>query len=118
MHVDVVYRTDPDRNIRDPLPEENGFVFRLVRGDLFDPIGDPNSWFEPPWPKRVLRHYFRWLAFPFFAWKLGRFRGYIGAKVYGFDRPEYLNFPTVEDYDVFDGSEAFCFSFRMSRSTD
>lgn len=118
MYVEVVYRNDPERSIRDPLPETDGFVFRLVRGDLFDPVGDPNSWFEPPWPKRVLRATFKYLPFPFLAWKFGGFRGYVGAKVYGFDRTEYLNFPKVTAADVYDGSEAFCFSFRFSRSTD
>lgn len=108
MQVNVIYRNDPERELLDPLPEKNGIVFRLVRGDLCDPMF--GGWFKPPWPKLVLRHTFTWMPLPFLAWRLGRWTGYIGAKVYGVHHEQYLHW--LPAGEVFDGSQAFCFSLR------
>jgi hypothetical protein len=110
MNVEVVYRNDLARPVLDPLPEENGVVFRLIRGDYLDPFfGD---WFKPPYPRIVLRARFEFLPFPFFAWKLGSWSGYLGAKVYGVHHPEYVQSLRLHPDDVYEGSTAFCFSIR------
>lgn len=112
MNVEIVYRSDPHRPLTDPLPESNGLVFRLVRGDLCDPMN--GRWFDPPFPTKVIRWRFETLPLPFVAWKLGKFRGYLGAKVYGVDSEHYLNWLPASE--VYTGSQAFCLSARMSLS--
>ena len=112
MKVSVLYRNDPERPIKDPVLEPGGrkFVFRLVRGDYCDPFG--GQWFGPDYPVRVIRWRFTWLAFPFvaFKWPFLDRAFYFGAKVYGADAPEYLDW--MGDQDVGPDSVAFCISFR------
>lgn len=110
MNVEFVYRNDLARHPLDPLPEENGVVFRLVRGDYLDPFF--GNWFTPPYPKIVLRARFEFLAFPFFAWRWGSWTGYVGAKAYGVNHLAYEDSLRVSREDIYDGSRAFCFSFR------
>lgn len=108
MKIKVLYRSDPERPLKDPLPEKSGFVFRLIRGNLCSPLN--GQWFGPKWPTIVLRANV-WFPIPFLAWRLGNHGGYIGAKVYGVDREEYFNWMPVDD--VYAGSEAFCISARL-----
>lgn len=109
MKVEVAYRSDLERPLTDPLPEANGVVFRLVRGDVLDPWFDPDGWFGVKRPLFVLRFWSK-LPLPFFAWKLGRWSGYVGFKVYGVDSPAYV--PWAGAAEVYDGSLAMCFSIR------
>lgn len=69
MKVEVLYRNDPERPVKDPVLESGGrrFVFRLVRGDYCDPFG--GQWFGPDFPVNVVRWQFKRLAVPFIAWK-------------------------------------------------
>ncbi len=48
----------------------------------------------------------------FITWNLFGWRGYLGAKVYGADAPEYKFWMPAED--VYDGSQAIQFSGRLS----
>lgn len=47
----------------------------------------------------------------FVAWNLWGWRGYLGAKCYGADAPEYTNWMPAED--VYPGSQAIQFSGRL-----
>ena len=109
MNIIQTWRSDWDRPITDPLPERDGVVFRLTRGDVCDPWFDPDGWFGPSKPFYTLR--FRsWVPLPFFAWKWGRWMGYIGFKVYGVDSEHYRSW--LPESDVYAGSQAMCLSFR------
>lgn len=110
MNVECVWRSRGDRarHLTDPLPDTNGVIVRLIRGDMVDPLD--GQWFGPRWPTRVVRWRFTWLPLPFVAWKCGPWLGYVGAKVYGVDAPEYRNW--LPDPDVYPGSVAFCLSAR------
>lgn len=110
MQVDVRYRNDPERGLTDPLPELGGrrFVMRVYSGDVCDPLF--GNWFTPPWPKYVVRFKFRFLPFVAWKWPLINRAGYIGFKLYGADAEAYKNWMPAED--VYDGSQALCFSVR------
>ena len=112
MNVEIVYRNDPDRPLTDPLPERNGVVLRLVRGDWLDPqwLGNGGGWFKAPAPRFTIRGRLARLPLPFIAWRFGRWSGYLGAKVYGVDSIEYARFTDV--LDIYDGSLAFCLTAR------
>lgn len=109
MKINVVYRNDPERPLTDPLPEQDGIVFRLVSGDVCDPWFDPDGWFEPDKPMFTMK-FNSIIPLPFLAWKLGRWSGYIGFKVYGVDSEHYLWW--LSRRDVYVGSQAMCLSFR------
>jgi len=109
VRVKVFYRNDPERPLTDPLPEENGIVFRLVQGDVLDPFFDPDGWFKPKKPLWTMR-FWSVLPLPFFAWHWGRWTGYIGFKVYGVDSEAYKSWLKPEE--VYSGSQAMCFSVR------
>ena len=47
----------------------------------------------------------------FITWNLFGWRGYLGAKAYGADRPAYYNWMNPED--VYEGSQAIQFSARL-----
>jgi hypothetical protein len=47
----------------------------------------------------------------FVSWNLFGWRGYLGAKFYGADAPEYKNWMAAED--VYEGSQAIQFSGRL-----
>lgn len=112
MKVDVLYRNDPERKLMDPVLEPGGrpFVFRLYRGDLLDPQGDPDGWFLPVLPERVVRGWLRFAPFVAFKWPFLNRALYIGYKLYGVDAPEYVSWAGREN--VYEGSVAMCFSFR------
>lgn len=115
MKISIIYRNDPERPIDDPLPEIGGhkLIFRIMKGDWLDPYWPPfgNSWFNPPFPTRVLHVKIPFA--PFIAWKWPFFNkaGYIGWKVYGVDAPQYKEWLTAPE-NVYDGSQALCLSFR------
>jgi hypothetical protein len=110
-----------------------GWKVRLQSGDVFDPLqpwrikpvkretGEPISPSEAPnWfnglPASVVRYYQPRPILPFISVCVGPFGFYAGWKLYGFDSPEYLDFPTVRDGDVYPGSQALCKSIRFSTS--
>jgi hypothetical protein len=109
VNIVETWRSDWHRPITDPLPEDDGVVLRFTRGDVAWPILDPDGWFGVRYPWVVIR--FRsWIPLPFFAWKWGRWMGYIGFKVYGVDNEVYkLWLPQAE---VHPGSMAMHPSFR------
>ena len=111
MEVKCLYRNDPERPLTDPLPEINGrkFVFRIYSGDVCDPMN--GNWFEPPWPKYVIRFKFNFLPFIAWKWPFINRAGYIGFKLYGVDSEAYKNW--IDPSEVYDGSQAVCTSIRL-----
>ena len=111
MKVEIYARSknDADRPVTDPLPESDGFYWRWVKGDVCDPWRDPDGWFAPRLPTFTVR-FWSYLPLPFLAWRVGRWTGYIGFKVYGVDSEHYLGWLGRED--VYPGSRAMCLSFR------
>jgi len=100
-----------------PFPLSSGIFMELRGGDICHPIGS-GDWFKHPYFKRVFRAFCRWPVLPFISWRFGSKGGYIGAKIYGVDSPEYKNW--LPEKDVFEGSQAIMLSIRpfasMSRS--
>ena len=94
-----------------PKRETFGITFALRGGDVCHPLGQ-GDWFKPPYFSRVLRFWCALPILPWLSWNLWGWRGYIGAKVYGADRPEYVFW--MEAKDVYDGSQAIAFSARFS----
>ncbi len=113
MNVEVIYRTDPERPLYDPLPEKNGVVFRLLRGHVVRPLF--GNWFHPPYPSFVLRFETRiWI--PFFAWRLWGWTGYVGGKVFSADAHPAYGYLAYREWmaerDIGPGSMAICPSVR------
>jgi len=100
-----------DEGITNPKRSVWGVTFALRWGDVLHPLGD-GDWFRPPYFSRVLRFYCPLSMLPFVAWNLWGWRGYLGAKVYGADSPDYKNWMPAED--VYDGSQAIQFSGRLT----
>ena len=50
----------------------------------------------------------------FISWRFGNHGGYIGAKAYGVDSPEYKKWPAMKNlqHEIYDGSQAIMFSVR------
>ncbi len=92
------YATDPRERWTAPFPEQDGFKFRLLRGDLLS----PDSWQKPVHVRRA------WLLIPrpFFSYRKGRFGLYVGWKVFGVDGKHLLEFPSVNPTEVYEGSIA------------
>lgn len=87
--------------------------FCLRGGDVYDPkIIGPDA-FHPPWPTEYSRWYCKLPVLPFLCVKVGRFGFYGGWKVYGFDSPEYINYPGIVATDIYDGSLALEFTARI-----
>lgn len=113
-----------------PSAPRAGVKFRLLGGDVYSPIGPwrmrkvklggaliaPGT--KPDWfnavPKDARRGSMRLPVLPFFSFGLWRWGGYIGWKLYGFDAPEYQDFPRVVPGDVQPGAQALCFSMRLT----
>jgi len=117
MKVTCHYRTDPERELTDPLPEKHwSFVFRLYSGDICSPVLGTffgEHWFEAPFPKYVWRAFCRWPVLPFIAWRCNTKGGYAGFKLYGMDAPAYKLWPVgVEPEEVYQGSQALCLTAR------
>lgn len=111
MKVEVLYRNDPERPLTDPVlePGARAFVLRVYRGDFLDILG--GAWFDPtrpPW--RVLRAKLAFMPFIAWRWPGTKRGGYFGFKLYGVDSPNYRTF--VHPSEVYEGSQACCFSFR------
>ena len=108
------WSTDPARNPMDPLLEKNWSFFLEFRGgDICDPVsigGMGGNWFDPPYPKHVMRWFCKWPILPFISWRCKKRQGYAGFKAYGADSEHYLNWMKHED--VYPGSQALCFSLR------
>lgn len=96
----------------DTQPKKGRIAFR--GGDVVNPLdGDQLQQKDRPtvWPTRMQRWY---CPLPILPWlcvclpgEAGKRKGfYIGWKCYGFDVPDYLNWPGIEKGDVFEGSLA------------
>jgi len=116
MKVVCHYRNDPERSLTDPLPEKNGFVFRLLSGDICSPMFREfrkEHWFVPTYPTWVWRAFCKLPILPFIAWRIGNKGGYIGFKTYGVDSDAYkLWTHGIKPEDVYDGSYALTLSCR------
>jgi hypothetical protein len=112
MNVTCAFRTDPERDLTDPVLEIGGavFVVRLYAGDICDPYG--GNWFSPPWPTRVWRWFSKYPILPFVAWRWPNTTrgGYLGFKLYGVDQEAYKNW--LPAADVYPGSLAVCLTCR------
>lgn len=113
MRVDILYQSDVNRPLKDPLPDEvTGTIFikRIYSGDLLRPAF--GNWFKVPFPKIV--GYKKSVKESFYAWQIDLiwfyWRGYIGAKVFGVDSPEYKNW--LPEECVYEGSNAMAWSIR------
>jgi hypothetical protein len=107
VNVTLLKTTHPDLPLTTPFPPR-GVMVRWLRGDLCDPIADPDGWYGPRWPLITIRAVLKF-SLPFIAWRFGPLKGYIGAKVYGYI-PEYRGW--WPEKDCHEGSQAMCLSFR------
>jgi hypothetical protein len=103
----------------EPLPIQNnsfrsatGIDIAWRGGHVHWPID--GKWFEPPYPRWVVRFYCPWRILPFIRWRLGRVVGYLGWKAWGVDDPRYLNW--VDSNLVRVGSVALTLSARLDAS--
>ena len=103
--------TSKDEGITNPKRSTWGITFALRWGDVLHPLGSEGNWFKEPYFTRILRFY-SYIPLPFISWNLWGWRGYLGAKVYGADAPEYMNWMPAAD--VYEGSQAIQFSGRLS----
>lgn len=90
--------------------EKLGIWFELRGGDYCDPLFDPDGWFGPKLPKRVLRFFCSIPILPWFSWNVFGKAGYAGFKGYGADSPNYE--PWAGKKNVYPGSQALHFSVR------
>jgi hypothetical protein len=104
--------TTRDEGLTNPKRSVWGVTLALRWGDVCHPLGK-GDWFKPPYFSRLLRFY-SWFPLPFIAWNLWGWRGYLGAKVYGVDSPDYKNW--IAPDEVYDGSQAIQFSGRLKIS--
>jgi len=104
------FSTHPDRNLLDPTLETPGIWFELRGGDYLDPLSDPDGWFGPALPKRVLKFYCPLPILPWFAWNAFGKPGYVGFKAYGVDSDNYK--PWAGEENVYPGSQALHLSAR------
>jgi hypothetical protein len=107
--------TDKNHPVTDPFPSKNGFFLEFRGGDFCHPL-DNGDWFKPPYFKHVWRFFLRWPLLPFLSWKFGKHGGYIGAKAYGVDSPDYKNW--LPEDEVYDGSEALMIGIRPHANLD
>jgi hypothetical protein len=92
-------------------PKSGALFFR--GGDVYNAtIIGPDA-FHPPWPTAYTRYYMELPVLPFLCVKLGRFGFYAGWKCYGFDAPEYVNYPGVTASDIFSGSLCLTLTARF-----
>ena len=120
MKVTCLYRNDPERALTDPVLESTGraWVHRIYTGSFAEPEQGAD-WFGPNYPKNPTIKDLTGKRCHFFAWRypdwvpfIGGKAGYAGYKIYGFDSPAYLNWPGITEADVFEGSQALCFTCR------
>jgi hypothetical protein len=69
MKIIQGWRSDPERKLTDPLPEQKwSVVLRFYGGDWLDPIGAGTNWFKPPFPARILHVWWPlWLSYVLFG---------------------------------------------------
>ena len=110
--------TTCDEGLTNPKRSTFGITFALRWGDVLHPLGSGGNWFREPYFTRVLRFY-SYVPLPFITWNLWGWRGYLGAKFYGVDAPEYKLWPAMKglEHEVYPGSQAIQFSARL-RITD
>lgn len=94
-----------------PKRETFGITFAFRGGDVCHPLGE-GDWFKPPYFTKVLRFWCPLPVLPWITWNLWGWRGYLGAKVYGADSPDYCNW--MDPFDVYERSQALHFSARLS----
>ena len=99
-----------DEGITNPKRSTWGITLALRWGDVCHPLGSDGNWFKEPYFEKVLR-FWSYFPLPFISWNLWGWRGYLGAKVYGADAPEYKFWMNPDD--VYDGSQAIQFSGRL-----
>jgi hypothetical protein len=118
VNVIVTKNSHPDVPLTTLFPPRKGwkqivFMRRWVAGDWVDPQN--GNWFKPPYPSEVIR---QWIpperARLYFAWNIFGWCGYVGAKIYGVDSPEYKNW--LPPHEVYNGSLAFCMTIRLRAS--
>lgn len=141
MKVEVIYRSDPERELYDPLPEKPGDVFRLLRGDVMWAAG--GNWLKEPYHTFVAlwRDCKLWL--PFYAWHARfiflpkkdkqtgrwswkRWTGCVGAKVVQLNDPRWapgtFQYPQYRelfrDEDLQPGSQVLQPCFRPGASPE
>mgnify|MGYP000673918565 CR=1 FL=1 len=100
----------PGQATTNPKRDTFGITFVLRGGDVLHPLGK-GDWFELPYFSRVLRFWCPLPLLPWVSWNLWGWRGYFGAKVYGADSLDYLNWMPAKD--VYQGSQALQFSIRL-----
>jgi len=114
MKVKILYRNDPERSDTDPLPELGGrkWIHRIYTGSICDPEYG-SDWFGPKYPTRANIkettdecHFYAW------KWPFIDKAGYFGWKLYGVDSEAYKNWPQMDPKEVFEGSQALCFTCR------
>jgi hypothetical protein len=100
----------------EPLPLQNhtfrevpGIDIAFRGGDVWWPLD--GNWFDPPFPRWVIRFICPWRVLPFVRWRLGRTVGYLGFKAWGVDDERYLNWVPAEHVRA--GSVALTFSARL-----
>lgn len=101
----IVFGTGVDTSPKTPR-------LALRGGDVCDPR-DGEQINGPPWPTRVERFYCPLPILPWVCIKFGRFGFYAGWKCYGFDLPNYLNWPGITPKDVYPGSLALELTMRF-----
>lgn len=106
----VMQLTTCDEGITNPKRSAFGITLALRGGDVLHPLGK-GDWFKPPYFARVLRFWCPLPILPWISWNLWGWRGYAGAKVYGADSWDYLNWMPAGD--VYQGSQALQFSVRL-----
>jgi len=112
MKVICHYKND-DQPLVCAYPAKTGVLFRLCSGDVLDPY--LGNWFKEPYFKVIIR-FFTEKKLPYFAWRVGKYGGYMGFQTYGVDSPQYKNF--LPDKDVYDGSQAMSLTVRFTTNVD
>ena len=115
MQVTRHYGNKLERTPTDPLLESNGFWWEIRSGDINHPVGK-GKWFEPPYFKRVFHKWISLPILPFISWRLGKWSGYAGFKIYGVDNLAYKNY--MNPSEVYIGSQAMHLSTRPFASSE
>lgn len=58
-------------------------------GDVIRPLD--GNWFNPPFPRWVVKCFCPWRILPFIRWRFGSTVGYLGFKAFGVDSEHYEN---------------------------
>lgn len=106
------WSSDPSRPVDDPLLEKEwSFFIEFRGGDIYSPVPwSKGNWFTFPYHQKTYKWFCKWPIIPFISWRFKNKGGYLGAKVYGVDSPEYLKWMPSEY--VYPGSQAICITIR------